>query len=160
VRLGAVLGDRFPRAVLGALYDRARGVPGFEADVELLLERGLFVQPDDATLGFRHALTREVAYATELHRERRVLHGWAADAIERLQPGDERTLPLLAHHRSEADDWERAFPLVLSAGRAALAQYALRESDVLPECTGLPQHLSSYDSMLCLRGPVAPQETP
>jgi class 3 adenylate cyclase/tetratricopeptide (TPR) repeat protein len=129
VRLGAVLGDRFPRTVLRFLYDRALGVPGFEADVEFLLERGLFVQPEDAMLGFRHALTREVAYATELHQERRVLHGWAADAIERLQPPDERTLPLLAHHWSEAGEWGRAFPLVLSAGREALAQYALRESE-------------------------------
>ncbi|MEX2158710.1 MAG: type II secretion system protein GspG [Dehalococcoidia bacterium] len=42
----------------------------------------------------------------------------------------------------------------------AFALYALRESDVLPECTNVPQHLSAYDSLLCLRGPVTPQETP
>jgi hypothetical protein len=42
----------------------------------------------------------------------------------------------------------------------AFALFALRESDVLPECTDVPQHLSGYDSLICLRGPVTPQETP
>jgi len=46
------------------------------------------------------------------------------------------------------------------SGGRTFALYALRESDVLPECTNLPQHLAGYDSMLCLRGPVTPQETP
>lgn len=40
------------------------------------------------------------------------------------------------------------------------AVYALRESDLLPDCTNRPQHLAGYDSLLCLRGPVTPQETP
>lgn len=40
--------------------------------------------------------------------------------------------------------------------------YAIRESDVLPECDEHPEHLAAFDSILCLRGPsgLAPTARP
>jgi hypothetical protein len=34
--------------------------------------------------------------------------------------------------------------------------YAIRESELLPECDEHPEHLAGFDSIMCLRGPAAP----
>lgn len=84
--------------------------------------------PDAAYL-FRHALTREVAYASLSRATRADLHERAGDFIERSFPGElDRHLDLLAHHYSLSDNQikqreylARAAEAAYSAGASAAA---------------------------------------
>ena len=62
-----------------------------------------------ATYRFKHVLTQEVAYESLLLHQRKTLHGHVGRALEALQADrlDEH-LDLLAHHFSQAEDWQKA----------------------------------------------------
>jgi DNA-binding SARP family transcriptional activator len=64
-------------------------------------------------LGFRHALTREVAYASLPKARRARLHAGFAEWLERVGEGRDEHAPLLAHHYVEAarpEDADLAWP--------------------------------------------------
>ena len=69
---------------------------------------------------FKHALTQDVAYASLLVQRRRELHGLVGRAIEELYAD---RLPehyeMLAHHFSQAEDWQRALDYLLKAAEKA-----------------------------------------
>ena len=73
---------------------------------------------DEAVYLFQHALTREVAYAALVRRERARLHRAVAHALERLFPAQRSEMPeLLAHHWRLAGDVERAVSYLDPIGR-------------------------------------------
>jgi tetratricopeptide (TPR) repeat protein len=78
---------------------------------------------------FKHELTREAAYSGLLKRQRRVLHGEVAEAIERLFPERiEELLGLLAHHWEQAEAPREATEYLLRAGDKARLAYANQEA--------------------------------
>jgi len=115
----AVLGQRFATDALRHLLDN----PGY--DSRLLVENFL-VRPDGGELMFCHALIRDGAYESLLHKRRRLLHGRAAEWFE------SRDLALAAEHFDRAED-SRAAAAYLAAGNAVAAQFRQAAALVLIE---------------------------
>jgi tetratricopeptide (TPR) repeat protein len=74
---------------------------------------------------FKHALTHDVAYESLLMQRRKLLHHTIGRAVEELY-ADRLTehWEALAHHFYRAEDWERAFHYLVTAGDKARAAYA------------------------------------
>lgn len=102
-------------SVIGKEIDRVvlEGVAGLQGDelaaavlmltaAEFIVEGGV---AGERTLTFKHPLTQEVAYASQLSGPRREIHAAVAAAIERTHPDwlDERAA-LLAHHSERSGD--------------------------------------------------------
>ena len=97
----------------------------------LILPRPESVMSGLQEFAFKHALTRDVAYGSLPHAERRDLHRRVAEWIQRVAPDrDVESRQLAAYHYREAisneygeDDPEvvrRAFDLLLATGQSAL----------------------------------------
>ncbi len=132
-------------AVVGRAFDPATavglGAPADPAVIAALVERGLLVTEDSPdSLGFRHALVRDVAYASIPLGERAARHARTARWLEsRAGPGED--IASIAHHYGRAvrlgrelghvdDDLERVAARWLArAGREAMAIDALAEAD-------------------------------
>jgi AAA ATPase domain len=115
---------------------RRRSVSSLESEVEYV---------------FKHALTREVAYAGLTKARRARLHASFGDWIERVGAGRDEHAPLLAHHYAEAarpEDADVAWPgqeaelerlrakaltWLVRAGEAALSRYELDDARTLFE---------------------------
>jgi adenylate cyclase len=131
LQAASVLGRRFGASLLGRVAD----LPEAElaaalrvlTDAEFVHEEALY---PEAEYAFAHALTREVAYQSQLGERRRGVHAAAARALEELEAQrlDERA-GLLAHHWESAGEplpaarWHRR--AAVWAG-AAHSQEALR----------------------------------
>jgi class 3 adenylate cyclase len=104
LQTAAVIGKNFPGPVLREVAGRGDDDLGAALSVlrdrELVFEERLF---PEASYAFKHPLTHEVAYQTQLASRRRAAHASVARAFEKLYPEklDERAA-LLAHH------WEAA----------------------------------------------------
>jgi len=110
LQTAAVIGKEFSAALLRRIANLS------EADLaealrtltrtELVLESALY---PEALYGFKHPLTQEVAYRSQLAERRRGLHAAVARAIEQVDAArlDERAA-LLAHHWEEAGEWVEA----------------------------------------------------
>ncbi len=104
LQIASVIGPEVPRPIL----DRVAGLPSYEldaavralVDAEFLVERTPYPEPEYA---FRHPLTEEVAYRSQLGDRRRRVHAEVAQAIEVVYADrlDERAA-LLAHHWDHA----------------------------------------------------------
>lgn len=107
MQAAAVIGQRFPLALLRELVDDAHYVPTAP------VERDLLRNDDQGTgdLQFTHALIRDGAYASLLHASRRALHEKAARWYATRDP------TLHAEHLDRADD-PRAAQAYLDAARA------------------------------------------
>ena len=100
----AVIGREFRHDLLSAvsfLSDDA-----LQGSLDRLIEAGLVfahsTEPQRHYL-FKHAMVRDAAYDSLLHRDRRRLHAAVATALERLSPAQARHEPeLLAYHYTEA----------------------------------------------------------
>ena len=104
VQVMSVIGKEVPRALL-------REVSGLDArelaDALRTLSQAQFLveRPGEADLAFKHPLTQEVAYASQLSAPRARAHARVAAAIERLYPDNlEERAALLAHHTEAAGD--------------------------------------------------------
>ena len=95
LQAASVIGRSFSPGGLAALI-------GSSAEVRTLVERG-FVRPTEPELVFKHALTREVAYAGLPKASRARLHAAFARWLETDDETDGRA-GVLAHHYSEAVD--------------------------------------------------------
>jgi tetratricopeptide (TPR) repeat protein len=108
---------------------------------EFLYESAL---PPDVSYTYKHALTQEVAYNSQLGDQRARIHGAVARAIEALHPdGLEERAALLAHHWEGARDaltaarWhERAADWVAARDRNELVQHWRRVRELL---AGVPE---------------------
>jgi predicted ATPase len=78
---------------------------------------------------FKHALVQEAAYQSLLRSRRRELHLRTAEVLERRFPQTARDAPeLLAHHLTQAGDFERAVTAWLAAGQRASERSEYREA--------------------------------
>ncbi|MGZ5725258.1 MAG: adenylate/guanylate cyclase domain-containing protein, partial [Caldimonas sp.] len=109
LQAAAVLGQRFAADALRHLLDKPR------YDSRLLVENFL-VRADGSEFMFCHALIRDGAYESLLHKRRRALHARAAEWFE------SRDLVLAAEHFDRAED-PRAAPAYLAAGNSVAAQF-------------------------------------
>jgi tetratricopeptide (TPR) repeat protein len=93
--------------------------------VKELMAAQLVVEESADRFAFRHALTREALYGQLLVRERQILHGQLAQAIEQIHADSlEAHLEALAYHAYEAARWQMALDYAQRAGEKALALYA------------------------------------
>jgi class 3 adenylate cyclase/tetratricopeptide (TPR) repeat protein len=97
-------------------------------DAELLYERGIYPR---SSYIFRHALTREVVYASILDRRRRELHGQIGTAIEELCKDDiAEHYEVLSEHFCQSEDYAKA------------AEYAKRSARKAEKSASLPDAIT------------------
>jgi len=110
LQTASVIGGTFTEAVLKRVADLSE--PGVDAALRSL-EDAEFLYPETlypaAEYAFKHPLTQEVAYRSQLSERRARLHGAVARALEALDPAklDERAA-LLAYHWESAGEAEEA----------------------------------------------------
>src|SRR5262249_33037380 len=135
LQTASVIGKDVPFALLHAVAELSedgvhRAIARLQA-AEFLYETRLFPTPEYT---FKHALTHEVTYGTQLQERRKALHARIVDAIERLYP--ERLtehVEGLAHDAVRGEMWERAARYLRQAGEKAVARSAIREAIALFE---------------------------
>lgn len=87
-------------------------------------------EPDLAYI-FKHIITQEVAYNLMLFAQRRELHRAVAESYENTYASELIPYyPLLAHHWSRAEDWQKSYQYRILAGDAAVALYAYAEASM------------------------------
>ncbi|MBW2282023.1 MAG: AAA family ATPase [Deltaproteobacteria bacterium] len=118
LQTAAVIGREFAASLLERVSGRA-GDEVAQALRSLVQREFLFEQAlyPDLELAFKHPLTQEVAFTSQLRERRQRVHGEVAKALEELHADeiDEKSA-LLAHHWEGAGDHWRA---VLAHARAA-----------------------------------------
>ena len=129
-QIASVIGREFSCELLEAVAqvspERLRqGLQALEASGLVYREVGLDVE----RYAFKHALVRDAAYEM-LELSRRIeLHTEIATLLERRFPQTARDAPeLVAHHREEAGDIERAVDAWLIAGRRASERSEYQEA--------------------------------
>ena len=129
IQIASVIGREFAVRLLqraGELGDRINPLVGELRALELIYEKSGV--PELAYM-FKHALTHDVAYESLLLQRRKLLHHTIGRAIEELYAD---RLPehweTLAHHFYRAQDWERAFRYLVTAGDKARAAFANTEA--------------------------------
>jgi tetratricopeptide (TPR) repeat protein len=161
-QLCAVIGRVFSHALLSTLTRRSPSL--LLRDLEELVTAGL-LQPRDTDAGpgyqFRHALIQDAARQSLPRGARRRLHQRVTQALLELSPELAKTQPeLLAHHYTEAGEYEQALRAWARAGRRASLrsanqeavshfQQALRMLRLLPD---MPQRLQEELRLLISLG--------
>lgn len=129
----ACLGREFSHAVLSAVS----ALPEEQLDLALqrLVGAELLYQigtPPEARYSFKHALVRDVAYATMLNSRRQRQHARIVTVLETQFPDFVANQPqILAQHCSEAVLLTKAIEYWRQAGLAAARRSALREAEIL-----------------------------
>ena len=131
VKVGAAIGSEFSYELLQAVTRKAH--PELQAalkratDAELLYVRG--IAPESSYM-FKHALVRDVAYGTLLKSRRRELHHAIARALTPRSSERTSSQPeLIAHHLTEAGEFDSATTEWSRAGARAVARGALKEAE-------------------------------
>ena len=135
VQLASVLGRSFPHGLLFSVAEEEPMELERQLDrlvgAQILLRKGF---GERARYQFRHALIRDAAYDSVLHRERRRLHRRIAETLESRFEALAATEPeVLAHHWEQAgvhghaiDGWRRAAERALDASAPKNAANYLR----------------------------------
>jgi len=141
IKAASVIEREFPHELIQAVS----GLPETDfishlsalKDAELLYERGIYPR---TSYIFRHALTREVVYASILARRRRELHGQIAAAIEEMHKEDlAEHYEILCEHFYQSEDYGRA------------AEYAKRSARKAEKSASLPDAIvHAQKRILCL----------
>ena len=159
----AVVGSEVPQALLEAIVEvPAESVGRALASLQaagFLYEASLF---PDVVYRFKSALTRDVAYASLLREQRRVLHARIVDAIERLYH-DRRTTHVdqLAFHASRGEVWAKALAYNRQVGARAVLHAANSEAvqafqDALAALKRLPETRETIEQAIDLRLDLRP----
>ncbi len=134
LRVDSVVGTHFSLTTLAAVFPGPAAVSALAADARALCEVGMLVDRGDGReLEFRHALTRDAAYATILHEQRRELHESVARWLE-ARSAEEAVPPArLAYHWGEVaqrrpDCIGKALVHLERAGEMASQRNAYREA--------------------------------
>ena len=123
LRYAAVLGGRFNTHDLAGLVLGHAPAP----DQGTYRRLGAFLVRDEgATLRFRHALMREVAYHGLPFRTRQRLHAQVGERLERADP--DGSLELLSLHFLEARRYDKAWLYACRAARHARSRFANQEA--------------------------------
>ena len=129
-QIGAVFGRDFSYELVSAVSSMSP--PEVDRALDKLVETGLVFRRGrvpNAHYTFKHALVQDAAYDSLLKSQRQALHLRAAEAIRERFSSKETTEPeVLAHHYSEAGQWQAAVPLWQKAGELAQRRVALREA--------------------------------
>jgi class 3 adenylate cyclase/tetratricopeptide (TPR) repeat protein len=120
LQTASVIGPEFSETVLRRVVDREEGLSAALAvlvDAELIYEQALY---PDVEYAFKHPLTQEVAYASQLSDRRARTHAAVASALTELPGGEDgERAALLAHH------WDRARePVPAAAAHRRAAEWA------------------------------------
>ena len=115
LRSAAVLGRTFETRLLEQLDG---GGPVSETLDQLAATR-LVERAGQDRYRFAHALTREAVYEGIPFAERHRLHKEAAGALADAQGPAASSLPAIAYHLAQAQDWEAAAAALLAAGEQA-----------------------------------------
>jgi class 3 adenylate cyclase/tetratricopeptide (TPR) repeat protein len=144
LQCAAVIGGDIPRSLLEAVAGMPQ--PDIEAGVrelqaaEFLYEKTLF---PEAAYTFKHAMTREVAYASLLRERKKALHARAAHAIVAQAAGRvEEHVERVAQHAEQGGLWSMALDYLERAGTKAFALYANAEAaDFFERALGVLRYL-------------------
>jgi hypothetical protein len=132
VKVASVIGRLFAYKILRDVYPAAQDADRIRASLDQLerLELTILESVDpELTYLFSHILTQEVIYASMTTSQRQQLHKNIGLWYERsLENADNRTIPLLAHHWSQAGDCDKAATYYGKAGENALREYANNEA--------------------------------
>jgi class 3 adenylate cyclase/tetratricopeptide (TPR) repeat protein len=101
LQAAAVIGRAFWVRPLESLLGRTPALPALE-NRDFVTRRSSSSMEGDVEYAFRHALTREVAYASLPKARRAHLHARFADWLEEAGGGRDEHAQLLAHHFAEA----------------------------------------------------------
>jgi tetratricopeptide (TPR) repeat protein len=125
LQIAAVIGQTFDHRVLKELVG---ATVALDKQLDTLQRAGLIREVArglEPAYTFHHALTRDAAYASILHRRRRLLHRQVGQALESLFPERlSEEAHLLAEHFDAARDDERALRYYTLAGDHAARIYA------------------------------------
>ena len=123
LELAAISGRSFDLTVLKSLT----GKSDFELLdlIKELVKTHLVVEENADQFAFRHALTREALYGRLLGKERQILHGEMAVAIENIYSDNlELHVEALTYHYFEAANWKKAYEYGQRAGQKAIRKNA------------------------------------
>lgn len=154
----AAIGRNVPFALLAAIAespgDELLGALRRLQEAEVLCERSDSLELE---FTFKHVLTHEVAYRTQLPEVRRHLHTRIFHALEAgaKEPAREQ-LDSLAHHAFHGELWDRAVEYLRRAGRRALFASANGEAveifeQALLALGHLPETPATLEQALALR---------
>ncbi|GAB4536251.1 MAG: adenylate/guanylate cyclase domain-containing protein [Anaerolineae bacterium] len=133
VQVASVIDRRFPYAILRGIY------PYPMSDLDMQMRLNELIRPYDLTrlerpepdlvYLFKHALTRDVAYASLPFSRRHALHRSVGEFIETTYADRlEEHYGTLAHHFEQCGQRERALTYALLAGTQAQEVYANQEA--------------------------------
>lgn len=127
---GSVIEREFPHSLLQAVTNLAETelitCLSTLKEAELLYERGVYPQ---TSYIFRHALTRDVAYASIIDRRRRDLHRRIGVALEEIHENDpSEHYEILAEHFYQGGDYAKAADYSKSAARKAEKRASLLDA--------------------------------
>jgi class 3 adenylate cyclase/predicted ATPase len=130
-QLGSILGREFDERLLRDVSDR--GSAGLDEALERIVAEDIAIrigtEPDVRYL-FRHALIQETAYESLLKTTRRGYHARVGEVLERRMSESSEARPeLVAHHFTQALQWDRALPLWTTAGQSAANRSENVEAD-------------------------------
>lgn len=129
VKIASVIGRSFFYRILKDVVKSVEDVDmrlGYLKEAQLIHEQK---RMDELEFLFKHALTQEVAYESNLHQKRKELHLKVAKSIEQIF--NERIhefYGVLAHHYSKGEDLEKAEEYLIKAGEEALKSSASSEA--------------------------------
>lgn len=129
-QLGATIGRQFDYALLHAVLAMDEETLQRElrrlVEAELVHQRGVIPQ---ATYTFKHALIQDTAYASLLRSRRQEIHQRIVEALEEQFVEVVEAQPeLVAHHYTEAGNFEKAVGYWRQAGQRALERSANTEA--------------------------------
>jgi predicted ATPase len=129
LRLASVFGHEFTERVIRHVLSEQ---PRLDESLQSLKAQGFIQQIrvlPELTLRFKHALTRDAAYESLIPHQRKQLFFFNDTATTEIYTKRlEERLDLLAHHFSQAENWEQAAHYGREAARRAKRLYQLRES--------------------------------
>jgi len=129
-QIGATIGRGFSHALIAAVsalpaQDLTEALAEI-VDAELVFRRGT---PPHASYQFKHALVQDAAYSSLVRERRQQLHAAIARVLEDQFPDVVVAEPhTLAHHLTEAGQWQAAVRYWLRAGKQALGRPAYVEA--------------------------------